>query len=124
MQKLARREGGASDVRQRCRQCWLSIVRPASASGDAAANREHVADARLEIVLLRVRLDAKRVKRLAEEAPRSGRQHNVHDLLVGQPQGPQPLDVCLLNRSRIISDLFGEIHHGNVHLAQTRVTVV
>jgi hypothetical protein len=54
----------------------------ASALGDGAANRECVAHAGVEVGVFRIRLDTKRVERLAEEASRGSSENDVGDLLV------------------------------------------
>lgn len=56
--------------------------RAASGLGDRAANCERVAHGGVEVGVLGVRLDTKRVKGLAEEAPRGRRENNIGDLLV------------------------------------------
>src|SRR5205807_1834512 len=64
-------------------------------TGDRPPDRERIAQLGVERPVLGVRLGAHAVEDLAEEAPRRGRQHDVEDLLVGESEGPQAVDVGL-----------------------------
>src|SRR5438309_1153659 len=89
-------------------QLWIGLA--VSTARDGAADREHIANRGIKVCIVRVRLDTEGVQGLAEEAACCGSKNHIHDFGVRQPLTAQPVDVCLVNACRIISDLLCEIH--------------
>src|SRR5438093_13581579 len=80
------------------------------ASRDRASDGECLAQLGLELVVLGVGFDAQTVDRLAEEAARSGGEHDIEDLLIGEAELTQPVDVVFRHGRGVCGDLGGEIH--------------
>ena len=72
----------------------------------------------------RVREDTDGVEGLREETPCGGREDDVHDLRLREPEIAERLQLGIADRRRVVDDALRKAHHGDVDVVEARIAVV